>query len=85
MRCRQRDCFAFDIRESNSCSALTETKGCKFYKTREQLRRQKEALIEKGKPYYEAARTAADNVALAKLLKGGDDDGDMDQVEPEDT
>ena len=85
MRCRQTDCFAYDVAELNACSALTDIRGCKFYKSKQQLRRQKEALIEKGKPYYEAARTAAENKILAMLLKGEDDDRDVDQIEPEDT
>ena len=85
MRCRQTDCFAYNVAELNSCSALMDTKGCKFYKTKRALLAQKESLIQKGKPYYEAARTAAENKALAKLLKGENDDRDVDQVEQEDT
>lgn len=84
MKCNRVDCFAYSVQEANRCSALTNTRGCKFYKSKTELKAQRDALTGKGKPYYEAARTAKENKILAKLLKGEDDDRNVDQIEPED-
>lgn len=70
MRCTRIDCFAYDVRERNGCSALISVQRCNFYKTKTELEEQKKMLIAKGKPYYEPAFTAAENKILYKLLKG---------------
>lgn len=81
MKCTRVDCFAHDVTERNGCSALVSIRNCAFYKSKAELEAQRKILIGKGKPYYEAAKTAAENRILLKLLKGEDDEraGDLDK------
>ncbi len=75
MECNRKDCFAFTVLEQNQCAALTDTTECHFYKSRELHERQRAELKAKGKPYYEAAKTAKDIKILAELLKKGGRNG----------
>lgn len=68
MRCTREDCFAYDPVQSNRCSALDDTEGCTFYKTKEQIRREESALREDGHPVYRPSVTRNDQRILKALL-----------------
>lgn len=70
MKCVRTDCFAFNPAEKNNCSALTKTKGCKFYKTVETMKREEEELRESGHPVYRPSVTRQDQRILKELLNG---------------
>ena len=80
MRCTRAECFAFSVIETNNCTALTEVEvKCKFYKTKVALALQKQELMDKGKPYYEAAKSFKEAKILRQLL-GSEEDGREDNL-----
>ena len=81
MKCDRTDCFAYNPAENNNCSALTKTKGCKFYKTVETMKAQEDELKEGGHPVYRPSVTRQDQRILKALLNGKR----MDQTGQENT
>ena len=80
MRCTRVECFAFSVKEQNNCTALTKVEAkCRFYKTKVAHAREKQDLIDRGKPYYEPARSFAEIKILRQLL-GSEDDGREDNI-----
>ena len=69
MKCERTDCFAYDPAEKNNCSALTKTKGCKFYKTVETMKAQEDELKEGGHHVYRPSVTRQDQRILKALLE----------------
>lgn len=70
MKCERVDCFAYNPVQQNNCSALESIKGCTFYKTTEQIRREENALRENGHPVYRPSITRQDQRILKALLSG---------------
>lgn len=69
MKCERVDCFAYNPVQNNNCSALEDTRCCKFYKTMEQIRREEHALRSNGHPVYRPSITRNDRRLLQALLK----------------
>lgn len=70
MKCDREECFAYNPVNNNNCSVLTNIKGCKFFKTVEQIRREENALRENGHPVYRPSITRQDQRILKALLSG---------------
>lgn len=70
MKCNRAECFAYSPVHANNCSILTDCKGCNFFKTMEQIRREEEALRSKGHPVYRPSVTRQDQRILKALLSG---------------
>ena len=70
MKCKRVDCFAYNPVQKNYCSALENIKGCTFYKTTEQIRREENALRAGGHPVYRPSVTRQDQRILKALLSG---------------
>ena len=69
MKCPKAECFAYNPSFENNCSALHITEwDCRFYKTKEELRIQRERLMRMGKPYYKASTTPSEAKLLEVLL-----------------
>lgn len=86
MRCTRVECFAFSVKEQNNCTALTKVEAkCRFYKTKVAHAREKQDLIDKGKPYYEPARSFAEIKILRQLLGSEEDErpGNLDKTKQE--
>lgn len=82
MKCSREDCFAYNPVQSNNCSILTSCKGCNFYKTTEQIRREENALKANGHPVYRPSVTRQDQRILKALLSGDGERTDyMDKTE----
>lgn len=70
MKCTKASCFAFEPKMGNNCDALhTVEMPCGFYKTKEELKMQRDALRLKGKPYYNPAKNKREMRVLEVLLK----------------
>lgn len=69
MKCQRTDCFAFSPVLENNCSALEDTRGCNFYKTVEQIRREEEVLRAGNHPTYRPSVTRNDQRILKALLR----------------
>lgn len=79
MKCSRNNCFAWSPVFGNNCSILTDTKGCRFYKTKDQLRREEEALKGSGHPVYQPSVTRQERRLLSALLRSDGQDGRMDK------